>query len=119
MKGFKEIFFINLQLKKIQFFSTSKIANYLSFGLHEGRPGYSPHNRTSTTPEHEISSLFFFLLRVIFVLLGPDPTEINADSYGSGSGPHNTEHKQAIINLNLHLGCQFSRGFAENSQKIS
>ncbi len=88
--------FDDLKLKKIYswkfflLFSWSKIAIYLSLGLHKGRPSY----RRSLQPSKETFQYFkkwkfctfFYFFGVIFALLDPDPaTQINADPYGSGS----------------------------------
>jgi hypothetical protein len=72
----------------------SKIAIYLSLGLHKGHTSYrrrevfSPQKRTSSISKHE-NSLLFSIFVVIFALLDPDPdpaAQINADPCGSGSG---------------------------------
>ncbi len=64
----------------------SKIAIYLSLGLHKGRPSYRSRlqhsKRTSGTSKHE----FFLFLWIIFALLDPDPAtplahiRVNPDS---------------------------------------
>jgi hypothetical protein len=52
----------------------SKMAIYLSVGLHEGRPSYrrSPQTRTSSASKHEIYYCFLFY-GSFFALLDPDP----------------------------------------------
>ncbi len=49
---------------KFNLFFWSKIAIYLSLGLHEGHPSYrrSPQKRTSSTSKHEKSVLFSFFV---------------------------------------------------------
>jgi hypothetical protein len=47
----------------VAYFLETKIGIHLSLGLHEGRPSYSPQQRTFSNSKHEISSLlkFFFV----------------------------------------------------------
>jgi hypothetical protein len=62
-------------------FFGSKIAIYLSLGLHKGCTSYkrSLQKRTFSTSKQEISSLFLYLW-VIFALLDPNKaTQINAN----------------------------------------
>ncbi len=75
-------------VKFFHIFFITKIAIYLSLGLHKGRTSYRPQKRTSSTAKHE-NSFFFLYLWVILALLDPDPdpaTHIDADPCGSGSG---------------------------------
>ncbi len=62
IKGFDDQKLEKIYSRKKIFFLISKIAIYLSLGLHKGRPSYRrslhPQKRTSSTSKHEISSLF-------------------------------------------------------------
>ncbi len=73
----------NLQLKKSQYFFWSKIAVYLSLGLHKGHQSY----RRSLQPSKQniqhfkTWNVFFLFLWAIFALLDPD----SPSQCGSGS----------------------------------